>query len=115
MGTVLGELASRAYDALGDESLEDIRPGVLAKRSPDSALREALTRWARAVPKPLALLIDEIDALVGDSLLSVLRQLRAGYDLRPGGFPQSVVRSSSRRAAPRGLPRCGISRGRSWT
>ena len=53
MGTVLGELASRAYDALGDESLEDIWSGVLAKRGPDSALREALTRWARAVPKPL--------------------------------------------------------------
>ena len=54
-------------------------------------MREALTRWARAVPKPLVQLIDEIDALVGDSLLSVLRQLRAGYDLRPGGFPRSVV------------------------
>ena len=91
MGTLLGELASLAYDALGDESLEEIWPHVLAKRGPDSALREALMRWARAVPKPLVLLIDEIDALVGDSLLSVLRQLRAGYDLRPEGFPQSVV------------------------
>ena len=89
--TVLGELASRAYDAVGDESLEDLWPGILQKRSPDSALREALTRWARAVDQPLVLLIDEIDALVGDSLLSVLRQLRAGYDLRPKGFPQSVV------------------------
>ena len=37
------------------------------------------------------LLIDEIDSLVGDTLLSVLRQLRAGYDRRPEGFPQSVV------------------------
>lgn len=27
----------------------------------------------------------------GDTLLSVLRQLRAGYDRRPEGFPQSVV------------------------
>ena len=53
VGTVLGELASQAYDTLGDESLEEIWPGVLAKRGPDSALREALTRWARAVPKPL--------------------------------------------------------------
>ena len=39
----------------------------------------------------MVLLIDEIDALVGDTLLSVLRQLRAGYVLRPEGFPQSVV------------------------
>ncbi|MCE2540087.1 MAG: hypothetical protein J4G16_06780 [Acidobacteria bacterium] len=37
------------------------------------------------------LLIDEIDTLVGDTLLSVLRQLRAGYDQRPWGFPHSVV------------------------
>ena len=37
------------------------------------------------------LLIDEIDALIGDTLISVLRQLRAGYDQRPAGFPQSVA------------------------
>ncbi len=89
--TVLAETASRAGDAWGDEHLEEIWPDVLARRGPDSALREGLTRWARAVAKPLVLLIDEIDALVGDSLLSVLRQLRAGYDMRPAGFPQSVV------------------------
>ena len=44
-----------------------------------------------ADPRPLVLLIDEIDTLIGDSLISVLRQLRAGNDLRPGSFPQSVV------------------------
>ena len=54
-------------------------------------MREALTRWAQADAKPLVLLIDEIDALIGDSLLSVLRQLRTGYVLRPESFPQSVV------------------------
>ena len=37
------------------------------------------------------LLIDEIDALVGDTLLAVLRQLRAGYDQRPSAFPHSIV------------------------
>ncbi len=44
-----------------------------------------------AAPRPLVLLIDEIDTLVGDTLLSVLRQLRAGYPDRPGRFPHSVV------------------------
>ena len=29
--------------------------------------------------------------MVGDTLLSVLRQLRAGYEQRPEAFPQSVV------------------------
>ena len=37
------------------------------------------------------LLIDEIDTLQGDPLLSVLQQLRAGYPMRHRGFPQSVV------------------------
>ena len=41
--------------------------------------------------KPLVLLIDEIDTLVGDTLLSVLRQLRTGYPGRPGRFPHSVI------------------------
>ncbi len=89
--TVLNELARRAYDTLGDEYLDEAWPAVLAKAGPQSALRDAFTRWSRDDPKPLVVLIDEIDALVGDSLLAVLRQLRAGYDLRPGGFPQSVV------------------------
>ena len=37
------------------------------------------------------LLIDEIDTLTGDSLLSVLQQIRAGYPNRPDRFPHSVV------------------------
>ncbi len=47
--------------------------------------------WSAASPKPLVLLIDEVDALVGDTLISVLRQLRSQYDRRPHRFPQSVV------------------------
>ncbi len=37
------------------------------------------------------LLLDEVDALVGDTLVSLLRQLRAGYTQRPDHFPQTVV------------------------
>jgi hypothetical protein len=39
----------------------------------------------------LVLMLDEIDSLVGDTLISVLRQLRAGYTNRPQGLPQSVI------------------------
>jgi len=56
-----------------------------------SMLTMMLSRLSRSLPKPLVLFIDEIDALVGDSLVSVLRQLRAGYDDRPASFPQSIV------------------------
>ena len=87
--TLLGGLASRARLA-GDEFLDAVWIDIWREYGA-GALGEALTRWAEASPKPLVLLIDEIDSLIGDSLLAVLRQLRAGYDLRPEGFPQSVV------------------------
>ena len=89
MRAVLGELARRARTALGDESLGSLWPGVLDTFGPDWALQEVLAHWSAADSAPLVLLIDEIDALIGDTLLSVLRQLRAGYDERPEGFPQS--------------------------
>ncbi len=87
---ILGELASWARSTLNDEFLTDTWSDIFAKFGA-GALREALTRWSAAATKPLVLLIDEIDSLIGDSLLSVLRQLRAGYVRRPGAFPQSVV------------------------
>ena len=91
MRTVLARLASQARATLDDGFLDDIWPDILARVGPDEALGEALSRWAQASPGPLVLLIDEIDTLVGDSLLSVLQQLRAGYPTRSERFPHSVV------------------------
>ena len=87
---ILSSLATSAR-LLGDDYPDGIWPDVLAKVGPEDALKELLTRWCVANPVPLVLLVDEIDSLVGDTLLSVLRQLRAGYQQRPGGFPQSVI------------------------
>jgi len=91
METILRVLAGNAENVLGDHSLEEIRSDVLAKKSPGTALSSALRQWAEADSRPLVLLIDEIDALIGDTLLSVLRQLRSGYDTRPRSFPHSIV------------------------
>ena len=55
------------------------------------ALTETLSELAAALPRPLVLFLDEVDALVGDTLISVLRQIRAGYANRPKHFPQSIV------------------------
>ena len=52
---------------------------------------ETLKRWTAVDRRPLVLMIDEIDALFGDMLISVLRQLRDGYPQRPENFPQSVI------------------------
>jgi len=44
------------------------------------------------MPQPLVLMLDEVDALVGDTLIALLRQLRAGYTDRPAvPFPQSLI------------------------
>lgn len=55
-----------------------------------SSLQSFLEFWASNSEQPIALFIDEIDSLTGDSLLSVLRQIRSGFDKRPQGFPQSL-------------------------
>ncbi len=55
-----------------------------------NALGSFLQFWSQNSDKPILLFIDEIDSLVGDTLISVLRQLRAGYINRPKSFPQAV-------------------------
>jgi hypothetical protein len=88
---IMGEIADRANLYLQDSSLSKQMTTVLEQFSPNQALNHFLSIWSQANSKPLVLFIDEIDSLVGDTLLSVLRQLRAGYDKRPGAFPQSVI------------------------
>ena len=87
---ILGSLATAAL-LLGDDFPDRVWSDILSRFGPEAALKELLTRWCVANPTPLVLLIDEIDSLVGDTLLSVLRQLRAGYEHRPKSFPQSIV------------------------
>jgi len=91
MRAIFRELASWARFTLRDSLPGEIWSGLLDELGPDGALGEVLNRWAEADRKPLVLLIDEIDSLVGDTLISVLRQLRAGYVQRPERFPQCVV------------------------
>ncbi len=57
----------------------------------EDRLAQLLEFWAAADPRPAVLLLDEVDALIGDTLISLLRQLRAGYPQRPAAFPQTVI------------------------
>ena len=91
MQAILSELASRAERLLGEPVVKEVWRDVREEAGPHGVLQAVLTRWAAADAKPLVLLIDEIDALIGDTLLAVLRQLRAGYPDRPQRYPQSVI------------------------
>ena len=91
MQAILEEMALQARTSLNDPFVRDTWPEVLERSGEHGVLNAILTLWAEHSPQPLVLLIDEIDALVGDTLIAVLRQLRAGYAKRPAFFPQSVV------------------------
>lgn len=91
MRAILGEMVSRARTFLDDPFPQTVWQSVLSDYGEGAALNQVLTLWAEESPRPLVLLIDEIDSLVGDTLIAVLRQLRAGYDKRPTLFPQSVL------------------------
>jgi hypothetical protein len=66
-------------------------PSPWPAASPGSRLHSSLSEWAERCPVPIALFFDEIDALWGESLNSVLAQLRDGFRSRPRSFPASVV------------------------
>ncbi len=91
MRAILNQTAYDAETALDDRFVAGIWPAILERAGPHGVLQEVLGRWAAADSRPLVLMIDEIDALIGDTLLAVLRQLRAGYPERPRRFPQSVI------------------------
>ncbi len=91
MRAVLTKLAVEAEGRLNDSFVRDIWQDVLSSAGAFEVLSETLRRWSEADSRPLILMIDEMDALSGDMLISVLRQLRSGFLQRPESFPQSVI------------------------
>ncbi len=88
---ILSALARSVRTTLDDGFVAETWLDILDATGPHDALGETLSGWAASAAKPLVLMIDEIDALVGDTLIAVLRQLRAGYPERPHRFPQSII------------------------
>jgi len=60
---------------------------------PELLLYETIRIWSELVaPKPLVILLDEVDVLQGELLVSFLRQLRKGFASRGiGTFPVSIA------------------------
>jgi DNA polymerase III delta prime subunit len=76
---------------LGAEELKRWYQESRSAISPLRLLTSTLQSWSQLSPRPVVLLLDEVDSLVGNTLISLLRQIRAGYDQRPAAFPQSVI------------------------
>ena len=88
--TVCGSITEELGMLIGYQQSNELRATV-NDLDANEMLTTFLRRISQFLQKPFVLFIDEIDALVGDSLVSVLRQLRAGYASRPAAFPQSII------------------------
>jgi hypothetical protein len=66
-------------------------PETWPEAAPGTRLVTGLAAWVAKCPRPLVLFFDEIDALHGDGLINVLRQLRAGFTQHRKDFVHSVV------------------------
>lgn len=84
-------LVSRLIDRIETQLPEPLRPPPFSPGSPQTRFGDFLAHWAAHSPRPLVLLLDEIDAVRGNSLISVLRQLREAFPERPTHAPWSVV------------------------
>ncbi|AUX44653.1 hypothetical protein SOCE26_061190 [Sorangium cellulosum] len=69
----------------------ELQPPPWPDAPPGARLGAALVAWASAAPRPLVVFLDEIDALQDATLISALRQIRAGYPTRPKQFPWSLA------------------------
>lgn len=88
--TILSQFGNRISHVIKDYWPMELAETMMKNPSSNS-VNDFLTKVCLRLEKPLVLFIDEIDSLVGDSLVSVLRQIRSGYDQRPEMFPQSIV------------------------
>jgi len=88
---ILSDLAFQVERTFGDPFLRDRINSSLDSYGEDTALKTVLSDLCQRLDRPLVLCIDEVDALVGDTLISLLRQIRSGYPERPSLFPSSVI------------------------
>ncbi len=91
MNDILREMARSAEIYLQDNYLNRERDRFLRNGGHGTALAMSLSAWAEQSDKPLVVIFDEVDSLIGDSLISCLRQIRSGYTRRSSHFPQSII------------------------
>ena len=91
MKIICEAIANSAKTYRVEPDLPTLCKQILQDNEAGGALTLLLTEWAEMSEQPIVLMLDEVDALVGDTLISLLRQIRAGYAQRPSAFPQSLI------------------------
>lgn len=77
--------------AASEELPAELQPPLFPQEVNGLQIRSALTAWSKTCPRPLVLFFDEIDGLQGESLRTVLSQIRAGHGTKPLWFPHSII------------------------
>lgn len=96
-GTDLAVMMPQILWGLEDSARHQLPPELMPpprapfSAEPHVAIKAYLSAWSAACPRPLVVFLDEVDALPGELLLSVLRQIRDGYTSRPAPFPHSLA------------------------
>ncbi len=90
--SIIDSLGYEASLILEKPEIEDELVAVFQKKTGKNALSASLAYLCEQTDKKVVLIIDDVDSLIGDLLVSVLRQLRAGYpDRMSRRFPTSVI------------------------
>ncbi|MDC0743965.1 AAA-like domain-containing protein [Polyangium mundeleinium] len=95
-GAAEGALGERALleaiaKAAGEQLPAPLRPPPWPPSYDVRFAGVVLSAWARACPRPLVLLLDDVDLLPRETRTSLLTQMRATYEARPRAAPWSVV------------------------
>ncbi|KJJ84583.1 ATPase domain protein, prokaryote domain protein, partial [Candidatus Omnitrophus magneticus] len=88
MRTIIESLYEESSKFLPNNELP---PKLTGYKKSHNLLYMYLSAWAKQMKKPIVLLLDEIDSLYDDVLVSVLRQLRNGFQGRPKHFPSTIA------------------------
>ena len=92
MRAIIATIAAQIDISTGDKTFLGRVGKLVDEYGANGVLQQVLREWTQSDPaRPTVLMLDEIDALVGDTLISVLRQIRSGYADRPEHFPTSVI------------------------
>jgi type II secretory pathway predicted ATPase ExeA len=88
---IASQLSEKIAFALKKPELESVLMAQAKNTDGSDVLRKMLAAASEQSARPLVVFLDEVDSLVGDTLISLLRQIRAGYTDRPSHFPQTII------------------------
>jgi len=88
---IVGEIEESLFRLTKDEKLRSRIVEINNGKEAGNVLSTAFTYICKNVDKPLVFIFDNMDAITGDTLFYVLRQIRSNFHTRPDTFPSSMI------------------------